>query len=88
MCELKELEFIWRIIWTTKRQKNLEGTNSHLIIIDVKNGQIVKRIINIYRSFNPTGMTQIDLFTQQCDLIRAAFNDDTIIMGDFNLDYS
>ena len=70
------------------RHRSLEGTNSHLIIIDVKSGRVAKRIINIYRSFNPMGMTQRDSFTLQCDLIKTAFNCDTVIMGDLNLDYN
>ena len=34
------------------------------------------------------GMTQRDSFTLQCDLIKTAFNCDTVIMGDLNLDYN
>ena len=34
----------------------LEGENNHLLIKDIENGQKKKkRIINIYRSFNPNG---------------------------------
>ena len=33
-------------------------------------------------------MTQKDLFTRQCDRICTAFNPQTVIMGDFNLDFN
>ena len=46
-----------------------------------------KRIINIYRSFNPTGETAKDLFTKQLNVIKNAFNTNTVIMGDFNIDF-
>ena len=36
-----------------RRLKNLEGTDSHIVIIDTEGIKIVKRIINVYRSFNP-----------------------------------
>ena len=48
----------------------------------------MKRIINVYRSFNPNGETAKELFTRQLNLICTAFNDDTVIIGDFNLDYA
>ena len=47
-----------------------------------------KRIINIYRSFNPQNVTAKELFDKQLDLIGAAFNDDAMLLGDLNLDYS
>ena len=41
-----------------RRCKNLEGHNSHMVIIDLENeAECKKRIINIYRSFNPNGET-------------------------------
>ena len=68
---------------------NLEGENAHIMVIDVENGKKnKKRVINIYRSFNPNGEPAKDLFIRQLDLIHAAFNDSTVIMGDFNLDYT
>ena len=71
-----------------ERKINLEGNDSHLIIIDCENGlKNKKRIINIYRSFNPANETAKDLFERQLRLIKNAFNDDCIIMGDLNLDY-
>ena len=37
------------------RMHQLEGINSHIIIIDITDSCTVKRIINVYRSFNPQG---------------------------------
>ena len=41
------------------RRFELEGENNHLLIIDVENGmKTKKRLINIYRSFNPVGLSE------------------------------
>ena len=42
---------------------NLEGKNSHLIVIDVEfdDNRNNKRIVNIYRSFNPIGESAKEL---------------------------
>ena len=71
-----------------ERCDRLENPDSHLLIIDIKIDNIKKRLINIYRSFNPPNVTAKDLFITQCDLIKTAFTNDTIVMGDFNLDYN
>ena len=64
-----------------KRCFDLEGKNNHLLIIDVENGAgMKKRIINIYRSFNPVGCSERDLFTRQLDLIRLAFINNIVKM--------
>ena len=48
------------------RCQNLEVQNSHIIIIDLENGnQIKKIIINIHRSFDPNGETAKELFNRQ-----------------------
>ena len=58
-----------------ERCDTLEGVNTHLIIIDVLNGDKTrKRLINIYRSFNPNGETAKDLFIRQLTLIKNAYN--------------
>ena len=41
-----------------KRRIELEGQNSHIVIIDVTEKNKTLRIINIYRSFNPHGGCQ------------------------------
>ena len=70
------------------RRFELEGENNHLLIIDVENGiKTKKRLINIYRSFNSVGLSERDLFTRQLDLIKLAFNNDSALIGDLNLDY-
>ena len=38
------------------RRTDLEGENSHIIVIDIEcKTTITKRLINLYRSFNPIG---------------------------------
>ena len=60
----------------------LEGENNHLLIIDIDNGlKKAKRIINIYRSFNPNGITERDLFERQLTFIKNAFTSDSILLG-------
>ena len=72
-----------------KRCLDLEGTNNHLLIIDVENGaKIKKRLINIYRSFNPVTCSERDLFTRQLNLIKSAFNNNSDLIGDLNIDYN
>ena len=39
------------------RKTNLEGIDSHLVIIDIEGISDIKRIINVYRCFNPEGNT-------------------------------
>ena len=39
-----------------KRRTELEGVNSHIVIIDLLNTRPI-RICNIYRTFNPVGFT-------------------------------
>ena len=66
--------------------KNLEGTNSNLQIIDIDQTPKL-RIINIYRSFNPQGgVTQREKFKYQLQLIKEAMTENIIIIGDFNID--
>ena len=72
-----------------KRCFGLEGENSHFLVIDIENGQKKKKqIINIYRSFNPNGLTARELFTRQLDMIKSAFNHHMVLIGDLNLDYN
>jgi exonuclease III len=68
------------------RRVELEGLNSHLIILDIK-AKSNKRIINIYRPFNPpNGLSPLEFFKYQIDLISIAYNNETILVGDINLD--
>ena len=54
---------------TYTRRQDLEGKDSHLVIIDI-NDQLKTRIINIYRSFNPPhGHTQRNLFENQIKIL-------------------
>ena len=47
-----------------------------------------KRIINIYRSFRPQdGSTPRSNFISQLLLIKEAYQKNTIILGDFNLNH-
>ena len=71
-----------------KRCYELEGVNAHLIIIDIKAERNL-RIINIYRTFSPQGgVGARAMFTYQLDLIKNAFTNNTILLGDLNLDWS
>ena len=54
-----------------KRMHQLEGINSHTIIIDIVNSCSVKRIINVYRCFNPQGNVRARAkFVYQLEIIK------------------
>ena len=66
----------------------MEGTNSNLVIIDIKDTKMPTRLINIYRSFNPQdNVSARDKFKYQLQLIKIAYNANSILLGDFNMDY-
>ena len=56
-----------------KRMHQLEGINSHIIIIDITDSCTVKRITNVYRCFNPQGnISARDKFIYQLQIIKNA----------------
>ena len=67
------------------RKTELEEPGHHLIIIDVFFEKWI-RVINVYRSFRPLGMSPIKLFENQLKIIKKALLSNCFIMGDFNLD--
>ena len=68
------------------RRANLEGSNSNLLVIDILHGSTT-RIINLYRSFAPQdNIGQREKFRYQLELIKNAMTQNTIILGDFNID--
>jgi exonuclease III len=70
------------------RKFDLEGVDSHLIIVDIK-AKTDLCIINIYRCFNPQeGISAKNKFISQLELINMATTPNTIVIGDFNVDYS
>jgi Holliday junction resolvase RusA-like endonuclease len=69
------------------RRTDLEGLNSHLLILDIKSEKDL-RIINIYRTFNPqNGMSPREMFDNQLKLINDAMTNNTLLLGDLNLDW-
>ena len=70
------------------RRTELEGKDSHLIILDIRAERDL-RIINVYRSFNPLiPVSAKTLFENQLILINNAYTSNTILLGDFNLDWN
>ena len=68
------------------RRYDLEIINMHVMIIDIDDNQKT-RIMNVYRPFNPqNAQTQRDFFDTQLAIIKNNFTENTIILGDFNLD--
>jgi hypothetical protein len=68
------------------RRTELEGTDSHIVITDIK-GTRNLRVRNIYRCFNPSNnLSQREFFIYQLGLISNAYSNNTILLGDFNLD--
>ena len=71
-----------------KRRDDLEGSNNHLVIIDLL-GTTLLRIITIYRSFKPQdNTTPREKFEMQLNLIKNSITSNCVILGDFNIDYS
>ena len=75
-----------------KRRLDLEGENNNVVIIEVGDSKKFL-VINIYRSFSTQhGVTLMDKFTTQLDLIRKSSeknpNYQLIVLGDFNLNYA
>ena len=71
-----------------KRRHDLEGINSHLVVLDVL-GSPELRVISIYRTFKPQdNITAREKFEQQLKLIRHAATKNFIVIGDFNIDYA
>jgi exonuclease III len=70
------------------RRLDLEGVNSHMVVIDYKSNPGL-RVITLYRSFNPPNQLQPrDFFKYQLKLLKQATHSNTLILGDFNLDWS
>ena len=60
-----------------------------MLVIDIEGtNDKMKRMINVYRSFNLINCTARELFTGQLDIIKNAFNCDTLLISDFNLNYN
>ena len=69
--------------------KPLEVVNSNLIIIDIENTSSVKRIINVYMSFNPqNNVNARKKFKYQLNLTKHAMIESCVVIGDFYIDYS
>ena len=66
-----------------RRRLELEGNDSGVVIIDLFDERKT-RIINIYRTFNPVGMTARNKFIRQLKIIKHTFTNNTVIVGDFN----
>ena len=72
-----------------KRMQSLEGLDSHILIINLVGQGALKRIVNVYRSFNPQNNVNARMkFKYQLELIKNAMIDGCVILGDSNLDYA
>ena len=68
------------------RRFDLEIVDCHVMILDVLTKPNL-RIINLYRSFNPPdNIGARDFFNNQLQLVRGVMTNNTILLGDFNLD--
>ena len=67
------------------RRKEYEKSGFHIVVIDlIRNLPI--RIICVYRSFRPTGISPIKFFDTQLGILKNALTSNCYILGDFNLD--
>ena len=69
-----------------KRRNDLEKPNLHLIILDIQASSQV-RIITLYRTFRPQDASlPRENFQKQLHLINEATTNNTVLLGDMNLD--
>ena len=69
-----------------KRRNDLEKPNLHLIILDIQASSQV-RIITLYRTFRPQDASSPrENFKKQLHLINEATTNNTVLLGDMNLD--
>jgi hypothetical protein len=69
-----------------KRRNDLEKPNLHLIILDIQTNTQV-RVITIYRTFRPQDASlPREHFRKQLQLVNEATTNNTIFLGDMNLD--
>ena len=69
-----------------RRRHDLEEKNRHLMIIDIETNPQT-RIITIYRTFKTQQqITSRDHFKLQLQIINRVTTDNTLLLGDFNLD--
>ena len=60
--------------------------NGYSVVIDISGSNSVKRIINVYRSFNPqNNVNARTKFLYQLEIIKNTMIDECILLGDFNL---
>ena len=65
---------------------DLEKKDKHIVICDIL-GSTKLIIINVYRSFRlPGGLSALEFFKSQLEVIKNALCSNCFIMGDFNLD--
>ena len=70
-----------------RRRIDLEKKNCHLIIIDLFGNKLV-RLITLYRSFRPPNSESPSAFFQkQLEIIKNNIIPNTVLLGDFNLDF-
>ena len=63
-----------------------ELDNSNLLSVDLEGQSGPIRLINIYRSFNPSGdRSANEMFNFQLNFINLAYTPTIIIVGDFNI---
>ena len=70
------------------RRSDLEEPDLHIVIVDIK---LIKniRLINVYRPFNPlNNANPRTFFNNQLQVIHNAYTRNTILLGDFNLDWN
>ena len=68
-----------------KRRFDLEQEGGHMVVIDIL-GSPQTRIVNLYRPFNPKQLPEQTFFCNQITKLDGLIFNNTIILGDFNLD--
>jgi hypothetical protein len=70
------------------RRFDLEIIDCHVMILDVLSKPNLS-IINLYRSLNPPdNINAREFFNNQLQLVRGVMTSNTILLGDFNIDWS
>ena len=76
------------IVGGPRNLKDWETLKLNRFKVDIEVNSDVKRIINVYRCFNPQEeISPREKFKYQLGLIKNAMTTKTVILGDFNIDY-
>ena len=68
-----------------RRRIDHKKVGYHIVVIDVIL-EVQIHVVSLYRSFRPEGLSPIDFFMVQLEIVKNLATKNLYVMGDFNLD--